>query len=149
MKVILTQDVKKLGVKGAVVEVSDGYGRNFLLPRQMAVEANAANLNVAKTQAGAKAHKARRDEDEAKLMAAQLEKVTVTVPVKVGEGGKLFGSITGKDVADALKKENIDIDKKKISLKEEITGLGTYEVTLKLHPGVTSKIKVNVVAQPK
>lgn len=147
MKVILTQDVKKLGVKGDVVEVSDGYGRNFLLPRDLAVEANAANLNVAKAKAGAKEHKARQNADEAKLMAAQLEKVTVTVAVKTGEGGKLFGSVTGKDIADALKKENIDVDKKKISLNSDVTGPGIYEATVKLHPGIASTLKVNVVAK--
>ena len=146
MQVILTQDVKKIGTKGQVVEVSDGYGRNYLLPRKLAVEATAVNLNIAKTQAGAKAHKARQDADEAKLMAAQLDKVTVTVPVKLGEGGKIFGSVTGKDIATALKRENIDVDKKKISLKEEITGEGVYEATIKIHPGVTSTVMVKVVA---
>jgi len=146
MKVILAQDVKKLGVKGEVVEVSDGYGRNYLLPRNLAVEASATNLNVAKAKAGAKEHKAKQAADEAKLMAAQLEKVTLTLPVKVGEGGKLFGKITGKDVADALKKENIDVDRKKIALSEEITAPGDYEAKIKVHAGVVGTIKIKVVA---
>ncbi|MBO5649903.1 MAG: 50S ribosomal protein L9 [Selenomonas sp.] len=146
MKVILQQDVKKLGKKGEIVEVSEGYGRNFLLPRKAAVLANAENMNVAKAQAGSKARKEAMATDEAKLMAAQLEKVSVTIPVKIGENGKLFGSVTGKDVADALKKEKIDIDRRKISIKGEVTGAGEYEAVIKVHPSITSTIKVNVVA---
>ena len=146
MKVILQQDVKKLGKKGEIVEVSEGYGRNFLLPRKAAVLANAENMNVAKAQAGSKARKEAMATDEAKLMAAQLEKVSVTIPVKIGENGKLFGSVTGKDVAEALKKEKIDIDRRKISIKSEVTGVGEYEAVIKVHPSITSTIKVNVVA---
>lgn len=146
MKVILQQDVKKLGKKGDIVEVSEGYGRNFLLPRKAAVLANAENMNVAKAQAGSKARKEAMATDEAKLMAAQLEKVSVTIPVKIGENGKLFGSVTGKDVAEALKKEKIDIDRRKISVKGEVTGVGEYEAVIKVHPSITSTIKVNVVA---
>jgi large subunit ribosomal protein L9 len=146
MKVILQQDVKKLGKKGDIVEVSEGYGRNFLLPRKAAVLANAENMNVAKAQAGSKARKEAMATDEAKLMAAQLEKVSVTIPVKIGENGKLFGSVTGKDVADALKKEKIDIDRRKITIKGDVTGAGEYEAVIKVHPEITSTIKVNVVA---
>ena len=146
MKVILQQDVKKLGKKGEIVEVSEGYGRNFLLPRKAAVLANAENMNVAKAQAGSKARKEAMATDEAKLMAAQLEKVSVTIPVKIGENGKLFGSVTGKDVAEALKKEKIDIDRRKITIKGEVIGTGEYEAVIKVHPSVTSTIKVNVVA---
>ncbi len=146
MKVILQQDVKKLGKKGDIVEVSEGYGRNFLLPRKAAVLANAENMNVAKAQAGSKARKEAMATDEAKLMAAQLEKVSVTIPVKIGENGKLFGSVTGKDVAEALKKEKIDIDRRKITIKGDVVGTGEYEAVIKVHPSVTSTIKVNVVA---
>lgn len=147
MKVILQQDVKKLGKKGDIVEVSEGYGRNFLLPRKAAVPATASNLNVAEAKAGSKARKEAMETDEARLMAKQLEKVEVTIPVRIGEGGKLFGSVTGKDVSNALKKQNIDIDKRKISLKGEVTGEGTYEAVIKVHPSITSKIKVHVVAE--
>ncbi len=147
MKVILQQDVKKLGKKGDIVEVSEGYGRNFLLPRKAAVPATAANLNVAEAQAGSKKRKEAMEADEAKLMAKQLEKVSVTIPVKIGANGKLFGSVTGKDVSEALKKQNIDIDKRKISLQGEVTGEGTYEAVIKVHPTITSKIKVEIKAQ--
>ena len=146
MKVILQQDVKKLGKKGDIVEVSEGYGRTFLLPRKAAVLANAENMNVAKAQAGSKARKEAMATDEAKLMAAQLEKVSVTIPVKIGENGKLFGSVTGKDVAEALKKEKIDIDRRKITIKGDVIGTGEYEAVIKVLPSVTSTIKVNVVA---
>lgn len=147
MKVILQQDVKKLGKKGEIVEVSEGYGRNFLLPRKAAVMATAQNLNVANAQAGSKARKEAMAADEAKLMAKQLEKVEVKIPVRIGEGGKLFGSVTGKDVSDALKKQHIDIDKRKITIQGEVTGTGVYEAVIKVHPTVTSKIKVSVVAE--
>ncbi|MGM9539257.1 50S ribosomal protein L9 [Anaerovibrio sp.] len=147
MKVILLQDVKKVGNKGDIVEVSEGYGRNFLLPKKFAQEATAENLNVAKAKAGSAARKKAQDNDEAKLMAAQLSKLTVKIPVKVGANGRLFGSVTGKDVADVLKKQhNIDMDKRKIALKAEITGPGSYEAVIKVHPEITSTIKVEVVA---
>ena len=139
MKVILQQDVKKLGKKGDIVEVSEGYGRNFLLPRKAAVPATSQNLNVANAQAGSKARKEAMAADEAKLMAKQLEKVEVKIPVRIGDGGKLFGSVTGKDVSDALKKQHIDIDKRKITIQGEVTGTGVYEAVIKVHPSVTSK----------
>ena len=141
MKVILQQDVKKLGQKGDIVEVSEGYGRNFLLPRKAAILATAENLK------GSKERKDAMAADEAKLMAKQLEKVEVTIPVQIGEGGKLFGSVTGKDVAAALKKQGIDIDKRKIAIKGEVTGEGLYEAVIKVHPSVTSTIKVKVTAK--
>ena len=138
MKVILQQDVKKLGKKGDIVEVSEGYGRNFLLPRKAAVPATSQNLNVANAQAGSKARKEAMAADEAKLMAKQLEKVEVKIPVRIGDGGKLFGSVTGKDVSDALKKQHIDIDKRKITIQGEVMGTGVYEAVIKVHPSVTS-----------
>ena len=127
--------------------MSEGYGRNFLLPKKYAIEASAANLNVAKAQAASAARKKQQASDEAQLMAAQLSKIEVTIPVKIGDGGRLFGSVTGKDVADVLKKAHqIDIDKRKISIKNEVTGVGTYDAIIKVHPEITSTIKVHVVA---
>ena len=148
MKVILQQDIKSVGKKGDIVEVSEGYGRNFLLPKKFAIEATAVNLNVAKAKAGSAARKKAQDTDEAKLMASQLSKIEVTIPVKIGEHGRLFGSVGGKDVAEVLKKKhNIDIDKRKITLKTEVTGVGTYEAVIKVHPEITSTIKINIAAE--
>ena len=147
MKVILQQDVKNVGKKGDIVEVSEGYGRNFLLPKKIAIIANAANENVAKAKAGSAARKKAQDTDEAKLMAAQLAKVTVTIPIKIGSNGRLFGSVTGKDISEALKKQfSIEVDKRKISLKTEVTGTGSYEAVIKVHPEITSTIKVEITA---
>ena len=148
MKVILKEDVKKVGKAGEIVEVSEGYGRNFLLPKGLADEANAKNLNLAKQKAGAAAHKKAQEADEARLLAAQLEKVEAVLTVRVGEGGKLFGSVTGKDVAEALQKaHDLTLDKRKITLSPEVTGPGDYEAVIKVHPEVTSRIKVHIVAE--
>lgn len=147
MKVILQQEVKKLGKKGDVLEVSEGYARNFLLPKQYAVEATATNLNAVTLKRKSEERKHQQAIDEAKLMAAQVGKLELTIPVKTGEGGKLFGSVTGKDVADVLKKQhNIDIDKRKIEIKDGVKGLGDYEAVIKVHPEITSKIKLHVIA---
>ena len=148
MKVILQQDIKKVGSKGDIVEVSEGYGRNFLLPKKLAVEATAANLETAKQKANSAARKKQQATDEARLLAAQLEKVSVKVAVRIGEGGKLFGSVTGKDVADALLAEHgIEVDRRKIALKGEVTGTGEYEAVIKVHPEIQSMIGVVVVAE--
>lgn len=146
MKVILQEDVKKVGTKGDVVEVADGYGRNYLLPRKLAVEANVANLNSAKVKAENKARKARQEADEAKLLGAQLEKISVKIPVRLGKDGKLFGSVGGSDVAKALKENHsLNVDKRKIAIQGDVTGTGVYDAVIKLHPEVTTKIKVEVV----
>ena len=148
MKVILQQDIKKVGSKGDIVEVSEGYGRNFLLPKKLAVEATAANLETAKQKANSAARKKQQATDEARLLAAQLERVSVKVAVRIGEGGKLFGSVTGKDVADALLAEHgIEVDRRKIALKGEVTGTGEYEAVIKVHPEIQSTIGVVVVAE--
>ena len=145
MKVILLEDVKSVGKKGDIVEVSEGYGRNFLLPKKLAQPATAQNVNLAKQKAGSVAQKKAQEADEAKLLAAQLTKSEVTIPVKVGEGGKLFGSVSGKDVADALKAAHgVEIDKRKISLSQEVTGVGDYEAVIRLHPEASAKIAVHV-----
>ena len=145
MKVILQQDIKKVGSKGDIVEVSEGYGRNFLLPKKLAVEATAANLETAKQKANSAARKKQQATDEARLLAAQLEKVSVKVAVRIGEGGKLFGSVTGKDVADALAKEHgIDVDRRKIAIRGEVTGEGIYEAVVKVHPNIATTIQIHV-----
>ncbi len=147
MKVILQQDIKKVGNKGDILEVSEGYGRNFLLPKKYAVEANTANMNVANAKKKSAQLKKQQETDEAKLMAAQLSKIEVSIPVKIGEGGKLFGSVTGKDVADILQAtHNIEIDKRKIEIKGGIKGVGDYDAIIKVHPEITSTIKVHVIA---
>lgn len=147
MKIILQQNVKKLGNKGDVIEVSEGYARNFLLPKKYAVEATSTNLNSVNLKKKSEERKQQQIVDEAKLMAAQLAKIEVTLAVKIGEGGKLFGSVTSKDIADMLKStHSIDLDRRKIELKESIKGVGDYEALIRVHPEITSKIKVHIIA---
>ncbi len=146
MKVILSQDVAKLGNKGDVIDVAEGYGRNFLLPRRLAVPATKANLNAADEAAKNKAYKAAQNADEAKLLAHELTKVELNIPVRIGAGGKLYGKVTGQTVADALKKMNIDIDRKKITVPD-VTGVGEYVANAKIHEGITAAIKFNVVQE--
>ena len=148
MKVILLQDVKSLGKKGDIVETAEGYGRNYLLPRKLAKEATAANLNQAKADKATAAHRAAQAKDEAVVLAAQVEKVVVTLKMRLGEGGKMFGSITSKDVAEALiKQTGLNIDRRKIELKHFIKCLGEYTAVAKLHPEVTTQFKVVVEAE--
>lgn len=145
MKVIMLQDLKKVGKKGDIVEVAEGYGRNFLIAKKYAVEATKQNLNVAQAQQKSAQRKKQQAADEARLMAAQLSQVEVTIPVRVGEGSRLFGSVTTKDIAQALKEQhNIDIDKRKIDVKT-ITCLGDFHATIKVHPEIASTIMVHVV----
>lgn len=145
MKVILTQDVKGQGKKGQMIEVSDGYGRNFLLAKGLAVEANASNVNVMKTKQAAEDARKAKELAEAKALAAQLAKITLTIRVKSGENGKLFGAVSTKDIADELKKQyQFDVDKKKLVLREMIKSLGTYEVQAKLYSEVSAKFNVIV-----
>lgn len=146
MKVILQEDVKNVGAKGDIVNVADGYGRNFLLPRKLAVEANTANINTAKTKAENKLRRAQMEADEAKLLGAQLKKISVRIPIKLGKDGKLFGSVGGSDIAKALKENHgLNVDKRKISITEEVSSIGTYEAVIKLHPETSVKMKVEVV----
>lgn len=143
MKVILLNDVAKLGKKGDVLEVAEGYGRNYLVPRKLASEASQGKLNELAEIKKAESRKKLQVEQEAKELVARLEKVTVKIQVKVGEGGKLFGAISNKDIADTLKKQHdIKVDKKKINLKSPIKNLGEYNVTLKLHPKIQTDLKV-------
>ena len=148
MKVILLQDVKSLGKKGQVLEVAEGYGRNFLLPRKLAQPATDSSVNESILAQAAKACKEQQQLDESRLLAGQLKDVVVKVPVKVGEEGRMFGTVTAQDVADKLKADNgFEIEKRKIDLKDHIKTLGTYTATLKLHTEVSVKIEVQVVPE--
>ena len=148
MKVILQQEVKKLGKKGDILEVSEGYARNYLLPQKLAVTATANNVNNANLQKVAEERKKERAFDEAKLLAAQMAKITISIPVKMGEGGRLFGSVTAKDIADAVSKEHkLELDKRKIELKDALKSLGTFTVPIKLHPEVSTQIQVTLIAE--
>lgn len=145
MKVILKQDVKGLGKKEQMVEASDGYARNFLFPRGLAVEANATNLNIMKTKKEAEAQKKEREIAQAKELAKKIKDVTLALKVKAGDNGKLFGSITSKDVAEAMKtQQKIEIDKKKIVMPDALKSVGTFEVEVKLYPEISSKFTVKI-----
>lgn len=145
MKVILLEDVKALGKKGDVVNVSDGYAKNMLLPKKLGVEANAKNMNDLKLQKSNQAKVAQEQLDAAKAFAELLSTKEVVVSIKVGEGGKTFGSVSSKEIAEAAKAQhNLEIDKKKIQLANPLRGLGTTEVPVKLHPKVTAQLKVTV-----
>ena len=145
MQIILLQDVKSLGKKGEIVEVSSGYARNFVLPKKLGVEANAKNLNDLKLKNQNDAKVAAENLAEAQALAKQLSDQAVTAAIKVGEGGRAFGSISGKEIAELAKKQlNLTIDKKKIVIKEPIKSLGDYRVAIKLHPEVTAELLVHV-----
>ncbi|MBP5304299.1 MAG: 50S ribosomal protein L9 [Lachnospiraceae bacterium] len=145
MEVILLQDVKSLGKKGDICKINDGYARNFILPKKLGVEANAKNLNDLKLQKAAEAKHAQEVLDEAKAFAAELEKMEVVLSIKTGEGGRTFGSVSTKEIAEAAKKQlNIEIDKKKLVLNDPIKSPGIFNVPIKLHPQVTGSIKVIV-----
>ena len=145
MKVILLEDVKKLGKKGEVIEVSDGYARNYVLPKKLGVEASGKNMNDLKLQKANKEKIEKENLEAAKLMAEQMEKDQVVVSIKSGEGGRTFGSVSSKEIAQSYKEQcGKEIDKKKIVLPEPIKSLGVYEVSVKLHSNVTGKLKVKV-----
>jgi len=148
MKVILLKDVKGQGKAGQTVEMSDGYARNFLFPRNLAVEANAANVNSFKGKADAAAFKKQTEEDNARDIAQKLEAITVSLTAKGGTAGRLFGSITGKEIAQYLKeKHDLEIDRRKMTLEDGIKTFGTHEVQIKLYPQITAKIKVVVTEE--
>ena len=145
MKVILLQDVKSLGKKGEIVNVNDGYARNFILPKKMGVEATGKNLNDLKLQKNNEKKVAQEQLDSAKPLAEKIGQGKVELAIKVGEGGKVFGSVSSKEIAAAVKEQmGLDVDKKKIQLKETIKSLGTHNVPVKLHPEVTAELKVIV-----
>lgn len=145
MKVILLQDVKGKGKKGQMVEVSDGYARNYMLPRKMAVEATTDNINTMRMTDKANAEKRQKEREEAFAISQRLKEVTVIVKAKGGGAGRLFGSVTTQEIADALKKqENIAIDKRKIVLDEQIKTVGLYTVKCKLGYEITAEMKLKI-----
>ena len=145
MKVILLENVKSLGKKGEIVNVNDGYARNFILPKKLGVEATGKNLNDLKLQKNNEKKVAQENLDAAKELAAELSAGKVELAIKVGKGGRTFGSVSSKEIAVAVKDQmQLDIDKKKIQLKESIKSLGTHIVTVKLHPEVSAELKVVV-----
>lgn len=148
MKVILLQDVKSLGKKGEIVEVSDGYARNFVLPKKLGAEANSKNMNDLKLQKANADKIAKEQLEAAQELAKVLETKEVVVKMKSGEGGKTFGSISSKEIAEEAKRQcGLELDKKKIQLPEAIKSLGVYEVGVKLHTKVTGKLRVKVVEE--
>ncbi len=148
MKVILSEDVKSLGKKGEVVEVSDGYARNFILKTKKGVEATAANMNTLKLQKANDEKVAKENYEAAKALGEKLSSVQVEIKVKTGEGGRLFGAIASKEIAAAVKEQQgLEVDKKKIVLDEPIKELGVHRVKVKLHKDVTSELAVNVTEE--
>jgi large subunit ribosomal protein L9 len=148
MQVILLQDVKALGKKGELVNVSDGYARNFILPKKLGLEANPKNLNDLKLQKAAEEKKLKEILEEAQALSKDLESKTLELKIKAGEGGRTFGSISSKEIANELKvKYGLDIDKKKLQLSDPIKTIGTHTVPVKLHPKVTAELKVKVSEQ--
>ena len=148
MKVVLLQDVKGSGKKGQLLEVSDGYARNFLLPRKLAREASAQVMNELKNAEDAKAWRIQKETDEAKASAEKINGKTIHLFAKAGQGGKLFGSITSKEISDELKNAfGIDVDKRKVVLDGDIKAFGTFECEIKLYAGVSAKIYVLVGEQ--
>ena len=148
MKVILKDNIKGVGKKDEIINASDGYARNFLLPKGLAVEANSENMSKLKEKEDSKAYKKEQEREEAKKIAEKLSGIQLKVPVKAGENGKIFGGVSAKEIADLLKVNyNIEVDKKKIDLKEAIKTLGLRTVTIKLYDGVIGNLKVDVISK--
>ncbi len=147
MKVILRQNYESLGQIGEIVDVKDGYARNFLIPRKIAYAALKGNLRALEEEKKTVEKKRQLEIQAAEKLSAELEKVSVTIPVQVGEEDKIFGSVTTQMIADALKEKGYDLDKRKIEIEEPIKSLGIYGISIKLHQNVTSNIKVWVVRE--
>lgn len=146
MKVILKENIKGVGKKNEVINASDGYARNFLFPKNLAVEATTENMNKLNSQNEAKQYKKDVEKEKAKEIAKKLENITLQIKVQAGENGKIFGSVSSKEISESLEKQyKISIDKKKIELKEPIKVLGTRTVEARLFEGVVGKIKLNVI----
>lgn len=148
MKVILKADIKGVGKKDQVINASDGYARNFLFPKNLAVEANAENMSKLKARQDSNAYKKSQEKEEAKKIAEKLSKILLKVSVKAGENGKIFGGVSAKEISDLLKEEyKIEVDKKKIELKETIKTLGVRTITIKLYEGVIGSLKIDVISK--
>ena len=148
MKVILKQDIKGVGKKDQIINAADGYARNFLFPKGLAVPADTGNLNNLKAKQESNAYKKNEDFKEAKALAEQISKLTLKLEVKAGENGKLFGGVTSKEISEELNKQfKIDVDKKKIILKEAIKTAGVTMVDLKLNEGVMAKLRVQILGK--
>ena len=148
MKVILKADIKGVGKKDQVINASDGYVRNFLFPKNLAIEANNENMSKLKAQENSKAYKKGQEKEEAKKIAEKLAGIQLKVLVKAGENGKIFGGVSAKEVSDLLKEEyKIEVDKKKIELKETIKTLGVRTLTIKLYEGVIGNLKIDVISK--
>lgn len=147
MKVILTQDIKGVGKKDEIINANDGYARNFLFPKKMAVEANAQNMSLLKGRKDSEHFKKEQDKEKANQIKQKIEKMTLTIKAKAGGNGKIFGSITSKEIATELQTQyKIEVDKKKINLKEPIKEIGTFTVDIKLYEGIIGKLKINIVS---
>lgn len=145
MKIILIQDVKSLGKKGEIVEINDGYARNYVIPKKFGIEATNKNLNDLKLQKANEEKVAKEKLEEAKAFAAELKEKSVTLQIKAGEGGRLFGAISTKEIAKAIKEQlGYDIDKKKMLLDEPVKTLGTHIIKIKLHKDVVGELAVKV-----
>lgn len=147
MKVIFQKDVKGQGKKGEIKEVSEGYARNYLIPNGLVVEANEANLKKLSAIEKSNAKKEQEKLEQAQQLAKQIETLDLRIPAKAGEGGRLFGAVTSKQIAEALEAKNIKIDKRKIEMEDSIRTLGTTQVIVRLHPKVTATLKVHVVEE--
>lgn len=146
MKVILTQDIKGVGKKDQVINANDGYARNFLLPRKLAVEANNENMSKLKGRKDSANFKKEQEKEFANEVKEKISKIMLKIKVKAGENGKIFGSITSKEITTELKKQyNIEIDKKKIQLKEPIKELGIFTIDIKLYEGIIGKLKIDII----
>lgn len=148
MKVILLDNIKGVGKKDEIISASDGYARNFLFPKKLAVEANNENMSKLKAKKQSEQYKKDVNKENAEKIAKKLDDITLTIKVKAGENGKIFGGVTSKEISEELKKQyKIDIDKKKIILNENIKNLGSFDISMKLFEGVTGKLKVKVISE--
>jgi large subunit ribosomal protein L9 len=148
MKLILLENVKGVGKKDEIINANDGYARNYLLPKKLALEANNENLSKLKAKQSSNEHRKQEEKSEAEQMKEKLSKILLKIEVKSGENGKIFGGVTAKEISEQLKKQhNFDIDKKKIDVKETIKTLGTFNIDVKLYEGVIGKVKIDIISK--